>query len=577
MRPHILYLYNADLDRCFYPNQHNQKYSRAYTCNSIAYHHEDFSVVPLLGLYVLFCSVSQYNEVREVVEFLGRIVCLILNYENLNYENSLYTPHSSLAYALTLFGHTHLESLEAAVRASLADHADLTFFADAVRAQRTELNPDEIHLAYFHAPILCEIKLWLVRCACAPHVDPFSTLADKLKDYTETQPHLSALAPPYRLVSGEYISMPELKRALLGLEDLALASGVSLNDEFREGDAGYLHPVRHDAFHVVREFMRLAMNCSAMCIEFGPKEWNFADGVPELSEDELFISYNVVSDAWSRMLPNPFSDAPLNVRRILARCNVVDIMGYFLVNLEQMSHPYPDLMSINKLADYFVQEVQWAAEDFDYHTFHSFRAIRLRNPFLGPEIPHSSFAQPLNELVATRQPFAQSYEVGGIPWNDTLSPPGLADIEIEANFRRYEHFMNLFYGLDPADFEVATQDSSLVAQQPLLAEDAPVYSGEMELAAPPLLVAVGPLIRASDHSDPINEADLREEDLCLICQDSFLDYIDPAVRLQACNHLIHQDELQLLLNAAYFAQPQVRCGLCRASIWAPRQTMEVVD
>ncbi|KAF2450194.1 hypothetical protein P171DRAFT_479302 [Karstenula rhodostoma CBS 690.94] len=482
-----------------------------------------FPIVPLFGLAELFDSASRYNEVREAAKFLGRFVYNILrtevevDIEAVFYDAvQMYTPESTLAYALALFGHRHFVLFEDAVCSSLA----------SVSHNGLSLHHDN--------PVLLQIKDLLIRYACAPDVDPSGMLGVKLSQYVEPQPQLSDLASPGTIQSGNLI--PELGRALHELEDVAVTLIELLRDW--DGNEGYLHPVREDAFHIVREFMRLAMNCAAVWSKYGPKEGDLADGFPKLTEEALFAGHMTVSDAWRRMLSNPFSDAPLHVRRILARCNVIDVAGYFLVHLRQISHPYPALLSIDSLADRFVQKVQWAAEDTDLQTFHRFRETRLRNPFLGPSIPSSSFAPPLHQLDVTRQPFRESHQVSGIPRNDSFYLTEEAGIELPANFRRYEYLIDHFYGPYPTNIEDAPNAQQHVVQQQLLAEDVPVYSGQFELAAPPQLVAVGPLIRASHHSDPVNST-------------------DPCVRLRACGHLLHLEELEQLLNGAYFDQPYV--------------------
>ncbi|KAK7182352.1 hypothetical protein PSPO01_11586 [Paraphaeosphaeria sporulosa] len=511
------------------------------------------SVIPLFGLTVLFESASQFDEVREVAKFLGRFVYNLVRTE-INVTDtkivffelvSMYTPQSSLAIALTLFGHSHLASFEAAVRSSLAD-----------------VDYDEGLLSH-DDPVFLQITAWLIRCACAPQVDPSGLLANKLRDFIQAQPQLSELPPPLFYVGGSGDLREEIDRAIVDLELEDIESCVC--------------PIRNHALQILREFMRLAMNCGAVWDKYGPKEWDLASSPPQLSEEAKFAGYMSVIETWRRMIANPFSEAPLHIRHILARVNVVVAVGYFLEDLEKMSHSYSDVIPVtmDRMGDRFVQEVQWAAEDIDYETFHQFRETRLHNPFLGPCIPQSSFARPLGELEFTRQPLGESYEVSGIPTSDPLHLADLAGVELPANFRRYEYLTDLFYGPFPE-----TIVRPHLARQPLLVEDASVYSGQLELATPPRLVAVGPLIRASDYSHPVNEADLREDDLCLICHNNFgkdVDPTNPAVRLHACNHLIHLEELEQLLNAAYFAQPQVRCGLCRTPICATRQTIEVVD
>lgn len=527
-----------------------------------------FHVVPIFGLTALFESADVFDEVNEAVKFLGYIVHEILKPESaVDLETTffayvrLYTPGSSLAQALTLFGHTHLTSLEAAVR---------SFSAGVAR--------NELSLSH-NNPVLLQIKDWLIRCACAPQVDPSGILANKLDDYfLDLQPQLADLVPPLPFVIGGL--MPELSRALTQLEDTALSYGVDLGAIFREGHDGYFHPVRYDAFHIVREFMRLAMNCGAVLNKYAPRGWNLANGPPQLSEEALFAGHMVVSEAWRRMLTNPFSDAPLHVRCLLARCNIIDAAGFFFLPRHTVP-PYPNLLSNEqKWPDCFVQMVQWAAEDADSRTFRQFREVRLPNPFLGTYISPASFARPLGELDVMRQPWGESYMVSGIPTSDVFHLPEEAEIELPANFQRQEYLMEFFYDPILTAVEDESDDEQHIGQQQLLEEDVPVYSGQLAPAAPPRLVAVGPLIRAGHHSDPVNEADLREGDQCLICQYVFLEDVsatNPCVRLRACGHLIHLEELEQQLNGAYFDQPSVRCGLCRAHICASRQTVEVVD
>jgi hypothetical protein len=284
-----------------------------------------FTVVPLPGLTMVFSTASQFNEVREAVKFLGVVATnTIGGLDPQTFYTDLvqrYTPESSLAYTLTMFRNAHLAAFEAAVRSSLA-------------------NVDDSMLTAAHDdPILLQIKDWLVHCACAPEVDPSGVLGAKLSVYVEPQPELAALAPPLPLPAQvRERHVPEMARALTEL--MARAS-----EPVGENGRGSFYVVREDAYHILREFMRLAMNCAAVWRKYGPTAWNFAHSMPELSDAGAFAGHMAVCDAWRRMLLNPYSDAPLHVRRILARCDVVAAASYFLTDLQRaLSHPYPALL-----------------------------------------------------------------------------------------------------------------------------------------------------------------------------------------------------------------------------------------
>ncbi|KAJ4354108.1 uncharacterized protein N0V89_005841 [Didymosphaeria variabile] len=518
-----------------------------------------FPVVSQYGLAYLLHRTDHIREVREVLKFLATVVAHIvqvnppLGHSTFFFEDQLsrYDPQTSIAINLAFFGSTYSLTFEMAVRDSIGLVRGLDF---------SLLSKEHDH------PALIQLKLWLLRCAL--HTSLSDALSVKLAVLVGPQPILANLPPPSVIpheISGN--DNPEMARAMFALANKARDSRESIQDD--------------DAFHILREFMRLALNCAEVWNKYGPKEWNFAaEGMPELSEPARYAGLKAVSDCWRRMIENPFSNAPLHIRWILAKCDMIAAANYFLVDVQQsLNRPFPSLMNIQRLAQHFVQQVQWAAEDIQYDRFYAYRATRLGNPFLGPVLPPGAFAPPLMDLHTHHSLDL----VRGIPQPNAMDLPDERDIELPhlaAQQNPFDTLIDQVFGPDPEE-NVGPDlcEFEHYAQQPLLYEHAPAYAGELHLAVTPEIVAVGPLIEAHQLSDQIETSDLQAEDECLICQVLFRGNVtptNPGVRLRACGHMLHLEDLKQLVNGAYWQQPYVRCPACRAHICASRETRQAV-
>lgn len=517
-----------------------------------------FHVVPLPGLASLLGRLDHANELCEVLKFLGIFIARVGqnnpgSRDFFEEQLSRYDPTSSVALALRSFSMADLYALETAINASFLE-MDFWMITNE-----------------YYNPFVTEVKEWLILCALAASEHSAGDLTVKLDVFLAPQPNLVNMprpAPVPHEVAGS--TMPEMARAIYAMATKARDSGMPVQAD--------------DAFHILREFMRLALNCAQVWKKYGPSEWNFAtEGMPQLSEATRFTGVTLACIAWRGMIENPFSEAPLHVRRILAQCNMYEAANYFLVGIRQpLNHPFPTLMNMDRLEHHFVQQVQWAAEDMNYEMFYGFRAARLENPFLYPMLPRRAFSPSLDDLDTNRD----LRLTHGLPQPSAMELPYEDDIEIPiptveqgtAPQAMFDALMAQVFGPDDPDTMDEDPEDNDEVQQPLLNDDSPVYAGEFHLAAAPQLVAVGPRKDAHQYSDSVDMSRLQEDEVCLVCQISFVDEVipgDPCVRLRSCGHKMHLKELVRLINGAYWQQPTVRCPGCRSYICDSRETLQV--
>lgn len=516
--------------------------------------------MPRLGELLAFAHM--YDEVREVLKFLSTVIVYMLRDRTefgpkifFDGQILLYPADSSIAYALTQFGDDFFPFFEAAVRSSLRF-----------------LDPDSLSLNYYD-PVLIKVKLWLIECACDPAGDPDGALRTQLLEFLGAQPVLAEILRPEHLpVTVTSTIVPQVGHAIRLLEEMTILNGLDMLDD--------------ELLHILREFMRLALNCAEIWRRFGrTDEQNIThvEDMEELTHEQRCIGLVEVGKAWRLMIENPFSDAPLHIRLILAQCDMVNAADHFLHHVPGRDRSENEAqVDFSRVACHFARIVQMAAQWLHQERFVSLQFTRLGNPLASNTLPDEAFELPLDELNTRRQASGSRYAINGLPQTN-LMPVAVDDMDNPGS--QFNDLTLIPDDIDAYFFDVSgvpggngAQQQPSDEQQSLRDEDQATYRRELTLAEPPDLVAVGPPIDPLEYGDVVQPSELRPDDVCTICMSDLIDDDDQnCIRLHGCGHIFHFTELDTLINGAYFLQEYTSCPSDRSRICETRPTRPASD
>lgn len=506
------------------------------------------------GLPTLLNNAYEYNELREVIKFLAIMALRAKENDPPFRWGALYLgqasryPPSSILTALMEFYDSSIAHFEGAVRTILSDEV-----SGMIPAQ-------------YNNTAFIELKVWLIESACI--TDPQNILVERLAEFRVPQP-----TPTYFPVEVRRPGclFPQMVGAFLQLSHEANQGGETVAED--------------DLVHVLREFMRVGMNCGELWRKHGPQEWDFVhDGMPQLSLSAQAEGLTQVRRAWDAMITNPFSEAPLHTREILADISIIDIALLFLVHTQEVfdAMPYPEMMRMDRMTQHFVMIIQHDAEGLNYELFYSLRQTRLDNPFLGQYL--SAPGSPLSDLDVNRQPVGESFQTHGLPYPDELVP--LDETELPATHQsdpmtlvQFQDWLDRFMedGNRPGEAYESDEEELSGSSSPENQELRQFYNTELTLADPPNLVAVGPRHDPRSFGQPVALSELQSDGICFVCTCEVLTDEDKDIIRLPCGHLVHVNELDELVNAAYWMQDTVGCGLCRREICETRPVEAAED
>jgi hypothetical protein len=274
-------------------------------------------------------------------------------------------------------------------------------------------------------------------------------------------------------------------------------------------------PISSESVHsVLRQFIQLAMNCVDLKIMY----LNTDAAEPVRRHHVLDEGEGVVTWAWRNMLDDPFSNVTTRAKQMLVELNLRGSIELLLHDLlrKPLGLEEPEYLH---LAVYMM--ILCAAANNQCWTSADMSKIKKT---IGPSFP---------------VPPSILHSGGESPRPPTFyRPPGTWDQvtdELNARLRQY--------------------DSGELTDVPLELVGAPIDPrslGQTAVSAP-------------------------TDEKCTVCLDSFDDVFQEFVKLNACQHVIHFECLDALVNQIYPGRAAVRCPYCRAELCKARDYRAVLE